>query len=87
MPGGAWVNVARWQADTSGTVSIDITAHAAGETDLQVRFHYYNASYEWWWAVDDIFLLGNNGYVCEWTPFFEDGFESGDTTAWSATAP
>ncbi len=23
---------------------------------MQVRFHQYNASYDWWWEVDDVFL-------------------------------
>ncbi len=64
--GGQWVNVANFQgADTSGTVTIDVTAEAAGRPDVQVRFHYYDASFEWWWAVDDVFLLGDNGFECD----------------------
>jgi hypothetical protein len=70
--GGAWVNVAKFQdADTSGTVTLDISAQAANRSDVQVRFHYYNAVFEWWWAVDDVVLLGSNGFDCdvftEWT--------------------
>jgi hypothetical protein len=64
--GGAWVNVAKFEdGDTSGVVTVDITAQAAGQSNVQVRFHYYNAVFEWWWAVDDVFLLGTNGYVCD----------------------
>ncbi len=64
--GGAWVNVAKFQdADTSGTVTVEITAQAAGQSDVQVRFHYYNAVFEWWWAVDDVTLLGSNGFDCD----------------------
>ena len=29
---------------------------AAGQSDVQVRFHYYDASYDWWWQVDDVFI-------------------------------
>ena len=28
---------------------------AAGEPDVQIRFHHYEASYDWWWQVDDFF--------------------------------
>jgi hypothetical protein len=47
------VQVAHFEdADKSGFVSVDITAQAAGEQDVQVRFHYHNARNEWWWAID-----------------------------------
>lgn len=64
--GGNWVLVANFQdASTSGTVLLDVSAHAAGQNDVQVRFHYYNAVFEWWWAVDDVFLIGSNGFDCD----------------------
>ncbi len=68
--GGAWVNVVSYSgASASGTVRLDITAQAAGQTDVQVRFHYHDASYDWYWAVDDIEVLGDNGAVCNpWNP-------------------
>jgi N-acetylneuraminic acid mutarotase len=28
---------------------------AAGESDVRVRFHQYEADYDWWWEVDDFF--------------------------------
>ncbi len=62
--GGQWVTVANFSgADASGIEVIDVTPYRS--LDFQVRFHYYNASYEWWWAVDDVFLLGDNGFVCD----------------------
>ena len=27
---------------------------AAGEPDVQVRFHNHEADYDWWWMVDDV---------------------------------
>ena len=29
---------------------------AAGESDVQVRFHNYEANFDWWWEVDDVFI-------------------------------
>ncbi len=29
---------------------------AAGEPDVQVRFHNYEADFDWWWEVDDVFI-------------------------------
>ncbi len=85
--GGVWTTVASYSgASSSGTQAIDITAMAAA--DLQVRFHYYDAVFEWWWAVDDVFVIGSDGFVCApANEIFADGFESGDTTAWSGTIP
>ncbi len=66
LTGGAWVNVANYSGgDASGNVLLDITAQAAGASDLQVRFHYYQANFEWWWAIDDVFVLGSNGFECD----------------------
>ncbi|SDI19832.1 Serine protease, subtilisin family [Actinokineospora alba] len=31
---------------------------AAGLTDVRVRFHYYNAMFDWWWQVDDVLVGG-----------------------------
>lgn len=60
---GGWVNVANFSGgDTSGNVSIDITQWAAA--DLQVRFRYYNGIFDWWWAIDDIAVLGSTGFEC-----------------------
>lgn len=55
--GGAWVNVRRYQGASSPnpqSVSADITSQAAGAADVQVRFHYYNALWEWYWMVDNV---------------------------------
>ncbi|MFH1845533.1 MAG: trypsin-like peptidase domain-containing protein, partial [bacterium] len=68
--GGAWVPVITYSgASFSGMESLDISAQAAGQSDTQIRFHYYNAVYEWWWAVDDILVVGSGGAVCR-GPFF-----------------
>jgi V8-like Glu-specific endopeptidase len=84
--GGAWTNVASFSgSDTSGLVTVDISAYAVGQTDVEVRFHYHNASYEWWWALDDIEIAGGV-FVCElFAEIFADDFESGTHSAWSSS--
>ncbi|NNF15999.1 MAG: hypothetical protein HKN70_04585, partial [Gammaproteobacteria bacterium] len=75
--GGTWVVVQNYSGgDSSGTVNIDIASFSA--SDLQVRFHYYNASYEWWWAIDDVMLIGDEGLVCN---IFGDLDSDGDGVA------
>jgi subtilisin-like proprotein convertase family protein len=58
LTGGVWVNIARWTGDTTNPehVAIDVTAHAAGVNDFQIRWHYYDADFEWFWYVDNIAL-------------------------------
>ena len=56
---GPWTNV--WHktgADYRGphTEVIDLTGLAAGQANVMIRFHYYDAVYEWWWQVDDVRL-------------------------------
>ena len=63
LTGGAWVNVLRNQGGSSpdpDAKTLDITAHAAGAPDVQIRFHYYDAQLEWWWMVDNV-KVGDRG--------------------------
>ena len=51
-----------------------------GAADARVRFRYTsdsNTNYDGWY-IDDISIEG---------AFFADGFESGDTGAWTVTTP
>ena len=57
--GTVWGNV--WQRSGASdrgpkTARVDISSLAAGESDVRLRFHYFDAQYEWWWQVDDVFL-------------------------------
>jgi hypothetical protein len=57
LTGNAWVNVLRNQGVSSADPdheTVNITAQSAGAANVQVRFHYYNASYEWYWQVDNV---------------------------------
>ncbi|WP_241996357.1 S8 family serine peptidase [Kribbella antiqua] len=60
--GTTWTNVLTQSVDIRGLKEIAIP-QAAGKSAVQVRFHYYNASYEWWWEVDSV-LIGSQ-VTCE----------------------
>jgi len=58
--GTTWTNVLRMQNANDGfptpnTKLLDITtAIAPNPSSFRLRFHYYNASFEWWWAIDNV---------------------------------
>jgi leucyl aminopeptidase len=59
VDGWSWVNVLRIQGDDDGypdpvTKSIDLTPYISPL--LRLRFRYHQASYEWWWAIDNVEL-------------------------------
>ncbi|MGN9777500.1 S8 family serine peptidase [Micromonospora sp. H33] len=57
--GATWTNVLRQAADVRGPRVTEVPIpQAAGQAQVQVRFHYYNASFEWWWEVDNV-LIGS----------------------------
>ena len=65
--GGAWVNVFRNQGGDSANPNhrtLNISAQAAGAADVQVRFHYYQANFEWWWEVDNVNVTFTSPGVC-----------------------
>ena len=53
--GATWANVWRRQASYRGAVTIDLP-QAAGQSQVRVRFHYYQARWDAWWQVDDVRL-------------------------------
>jgi hypothetical protein len=57
--GQSWENV--WRGTASSyrgprREEIDLSGMVAGEQNVVVRFHYYDASFSWWWQVDNVFL-------------------------------
>jgi hypothetical protein len=61
---GGFVNVERYNgADFQGHRAINISAQAAGGTDVKVRFRYYLGQNEWWWQVDNV-RLEASGQAC-----------------------
>jgi hypothetical protein len=86
--GGAWATVASYSGGPAGgTESIDISAQAAGQSDVQIRFRYVGGPQDLYWGVDDVFVLGDEHFECGNQTIFADGFESGDASRWSTTVP
>ncbi|HOM67056.1 MAG TPA: S8 family serine peptidase [Brevefilum fermentans] len=54
--GGEWYNVLRQTENQTGQSHplLDISELAAHQPYVRVRFHYYNASAEWWWQIDNV---------------------------------
>ncbi len=52
--GATWITLVQYADATFGPeeVTIDLGAYA-GET-AQIRWHYYDANYDWYWQVDDV---------------------------------
>ena len=82
---------ASWQPITSYTGALSSWQEAVfllpdldGATDARIRFRLASDGWvgEDGWHIDDISLAGVQAFQG-----FEDGFESGDTSAWSATVP
>lgn len=75
LTGGAWINVARYDADRPDPTheTYDLTAWAAGANDVQLRFRYHGANFEWYWFVDNVAVsyTGTGScatHVCPATP-------------------
>jgi hypothetical protein len=70
VDGGVWQNVLAWTGDHGAftgpgeAVSVDLTPYLTGATTVQLRFHYYDATWEWFAQVDDV-QLGYAGCVAE----------------------
>ncbi|HET6479165.1 MAG TPA: S8 family serine peptidase [Actinoplanes sp.] len=55
--GATWSNVLRQQSNVPGPKRTTIAIpQAAGKSQVQVRFHYYDASFAWWWQVDNVLI-------------------------------
>ncbi|WFE39393.1 S8 family serine peptidase [Micromonospora sp. WMMD998] len=61
--GDTWSNVLRQAADVRSKLTEVPIPQAANQSQVRVRFHYYDASWEWWWEVDNV-LIGS-GLVCK----------------------
>lgn len=58
--GAVWVNKWRLTANKrKAHEKIDISSYAAGKSNVKIRFRYYNASWDWWWQVDNVILGGS----------------------------
>lgn len=63
ISGGPWQNVEWYQgADyyvAEGEVELPLSGFGAdGASDVQVRWHYYDAYYDYYWGIDDVQISG-----------------------------
>ncbi len=63
--GNDWVTVLAMKGADFGSWAspdhqiIDVTEYA--NADFRVRFHYYNANWDWYWAIDNVHIHNNMG--------------------------
>jgi gingipain K len=88
---GSWITVWENEATMDGgswvEESLDLTAIAAGSSNVKVRWSLGSTSGAGnycGWNIDDITVAAT--MACATTGIFADGFESGDTSSWSAVA-
>ena len=92
--GTAWVNLENWstnhgefRAQPGECVDVDLSAMLPVATSLMIRFRYFNSNsfdFGWYAQIDDVVVDDQLTSPC---PRFRDGFESGDSSAWSSTVP
>ncbi|GAB3933050.1 hypothetical protein GCM10027614_03290 [Micromonospora vulcania] len=57
--GATWATVVHQTGDVRGPRVTEVAIpQAAGKAQVQVRFHFYDGSYGWWWEVDNV-LIGS----------------------------
>ncbi len=54
--GVTWYNLFTWDSDNRGPLLVTEALPGAGENDVQVRWHYSQGTFDWWWQVDSAFL-------------------------------
>ncbi len=54
--GATWQNVLRMQGSDFGPENrkIDLTSYVFPPQNILLRFHYYDATYEWYWIIDNV---------------------------------
>ncbi|MGQ9663239.1 MAG: Calx-beta domain-containing protein, partial [Kiritimatiellia bacterium] len=58
--GGGWGNVMRYSGGSfGGPVEVDLSGVADGQSSVQIRWRYYNASNDWYWGIDNVKVEGN----------------------------
>ncbi len=85
--GGSAVELFRWTSKpdaTNETFTVSINNPASANT-MVVTFGYFNASNNWWWAIDNIKIVGDANPIQDRIEFLHTSgativFEKGETT-------
>ncbi len=57
---GPWQTVLQYTgSSTGGNITEDISALAADQSNVRIRWHYYDANYEDYWGIDNVEIIGN----------------------------
>ena len=57
---GSWQNILRYTGeDAEGNVFKDISTYAANQSNVRIRWHYYDANREYYWGIDNVKVVGN----------------------------
>ncbi len=67
--GAEWINIASWETDEgSWTSPSHFTYNLTNEgySDVKLRFHYYEATYAWYWAIDNLVVSGEATPAPQW---------------------
>ncbi len=52
---GAWQNLVRYQSSSfNGRVHLSLPASAEGQSNVRIRWHYYNADWDYYWLIDNV---------------------------------
>jgi len=65
LPGGTFTSD---QGTSNGFVNANLNMDSyAGQATVYIRFRYNNATFAWWWAIDNISVTGNVTTNVTWT--------------------
>jgi hypothetical protein len=56
---GAWQTILQYTESASGNIVEDISEFAANQSNIRIRWHYYNAYFDWYWGIDNVQIIGN----------------------------
>lgn len=85
--------------DFYGRLDLDISAYAAGQSDVKIRYRYFEQNDDWWFFVDNVvvddqpLVAGTDATLFAWDfgdgtlgPMTVTGLQSGDNT-WTTADP
>ncbi len=68
--GSEWINIGQWIGESIGYWSapshFTYTLTNEGYSDVKLRFHYYDANWVWYWAIDNLLVSGEGTPAPQW---------------------
>lgn len=66
--GGAWTNLLSWNEDHRGPLQIVQPFAADNQANTVLRWNYINATWDWWWQIDQVVVTACEPAGCTLTP-------------------